>query len=190
MLSIRQRKTYLKKLGYYDGKINSIEDDELKTAYKEFQDDYFRNKKDRDGKYGKNTDILLINAYKVRTYTKSFELREFRCGCGGQHCTGYPVILDTQLLKNVQRLRTKFGPITITSGARCKKYNNSLFGSSPTSRHMKGKAVDIYNTKTRNEAGRKVVMSYWKGLPNANYTYCNIGGNHPNMGNAVHVDVK
>lgn len=190
MLTIRQRKTYLKKLGYYDGKINGIEDAELKKAYKDLQDDYFRNKKDRDGVYGKNTDILLINAYNVHLYTKSFELREFRCGCCGEHCTGYPVLLDTQLLKNVQKLRNKFGSITITSGIRCKGYNNSLPGSSRTSRHMQGKAVDIYNTKTRTEAGRKVVMSYWKKLPKANYTYCNLGGNHPNMGNAVHVDVK
>jgi len=190
MLTIRQRKTYLKKLGYYDGKINSIEDAELKAAYKDLQDDYFRNKKDRDGVYGKNTDILLVNAYNVHLYTKSFELREFRCGCGGQYCTGYPVLLDTQLLKNLQKVRTKFGPITITSGMRCKTYNNSLKGSSRTSRHMHGKAADIYNTKTRTEAGRKTVMAYWKKLPKANYTYCNIGNNHPNMGNAVHVDVK
>ena len=79
MLTIRQRKTYLKKLGYYSGKINSIEDAELKQAYKELQDDYFKSKKDRDGVYGKNTDILLQNAYKVRTYTTSFDAKEFRC---------------------------------------------------------------------------------------------------------------
>lgn len=190
MLTIRQRKTYLKKLGYYSGKINSIEDAELKQAYKELQDDYFKSKKDRDGVYGKNTDILLQNAYKVRTYTTSFDAKEFRCGCGGQYCTGYPVVLDTQLLKNLQKVRTKFGATTITSGMRCKTYNNSLVGSSTVSRHMSGKAVDIYNTKTRNETGRKVVMSYWKRLPKHNYTYCNLGNNHPNMGNAVHVDVK
>lgn len=190
LLTVKERKTYLKKLGYYDGTINSIEDTDLKTAYKELQDDYFANKKDRDGLYGNNTDILLRNAYKINQNTKSFELREFRCGCCGQYCTGYPVVLDTQLLKNLQKVRTKFGPTTITSGVRCKGWNNSLAGSSTTSRHMSGKAADIYNTKTKTESGRKTVMAYWKKLTKANYTYCNIGGNHPNMGNAVHVDVK
>lgn len=190
MLTVKQRKTYLKKLGYYKGKINSVEDAELKAAYKALQDDYFLNNKDRDGKYGKNTDTLLINAYRVKNYTTSFDLSEFRCGCKGRHCTGYPVTLDPKLLKNLQRVRTKFGATTITSGMRCKLYNNSLPGHSPVSRHMSGKAADIYNAKTRTETGRKVVMSYWKKLSGSNYTYCNIGNNHPNMGNAVHVDVK
>ena len=198
MLTVKQRKTYLKNLGYFKGKIDSKEDDELKKAYKDLQDDYFVRKKDRDGKYGPNTEKLLLNAYYVKKYTKNFDLKSdklFKCGCGGKYCTGYPGVLDIQLLKNIQRVRDKFGPTTITSGMRCRLYNNSLVGSSSTSRHMPNvtgrcRALDFANAKTNTEAGRKTVMAYWKSLPKYNYTYCNLGGNHPNMGNAVHGDVK
>lgn len=195
MLTIKKRQTYLKNLGYYTGKIDGKEGPLLKEAYKKLQEDYFVRKKDIDGIYGNNTDILLQNAYNVKKYAKNFKLEEFKCGCGGKHCTGYPGVLSIQLLKNVQRVRTKFGPTTITSGMRCKPYNNSLPGSSKTSRHMPNaagvcKALDIFNQKTRTEAGRIVVMNFWKLCPGWNYTYCNIGGNYPNMGNAVHVDVK
>ena len=195
MLTIKKRQTYLRDLGYYTGKIDGKEGPRTKAAYEELQKDYFVREKDIDGIYGKNTDILLQNAYNVKKYVKNFKLEEFKCGCGGEYCTGYPGVLSVQLLKNVQRVRTKFGATTITSGMRCKPYNNSLVGSSPSSRHMPNsagicKALDIFNQKTRTEAGRRVVMSYWKLLPNWNYTYCNISGSHPNMGNAVHIDVK
>lgn len=47
------------------------------------------------------------------------------------------------LCKNVlEPLRAKTGPITITSGYRCKELNE-LVGGAPNSQHMKGQAVDI-----------------------------------------------
>ena len=189
MLSIRTRQKYLKYLGYYDGKIDGKEGNLTKKAYKAIQKDYFA-EKDVDGVYGNDTDILLADAYKVAKVTKNFKLEEFKCGCGNKYCTGYPAKLDTQMLKNLQKVRNKYGSVTITSGLRCKRYNNSMVGSSTTSKHMSGKALDIYNFKTRTEAGRKEVMAYWKKLPKYGYTYCNLSGSHPNMGNAVHVDVK
>ena len=190
MLSIRTRQSYMKKLGFYKGKVDGIEGNLTKAGYRAIQESYFVREKDKDGVYGNDTDILLINAYRVWKYAKNFTLEEFRCGCNGKHCTGYPVLLDVQLLKNVQKIRKKFGATTITSGMRCKAYNNSLAGSSTVSKHMKGKALDIFNVKTITENGRKVVMEYVKTLKNHNYTYCSIGGNYPNMGNAVHFDVK
>lgn len=189
MLSVRTRQTYLKTLGFYTGKVDGIEGALTKKAYKALQDKYFIREKDRDGLYGKNTDILLTNAYYVKKYTKNFALDEFKCECGGKHCTGYPVALSTQLLMNLQKVRDKFGATTITSGMRCTKYNNSLVRSAKASRHLSGKALDIYNARTRTETGRKEVMAYVKGLKGHRYTYCNIGGNYPNMGNAVHFDV-
>lgn len=188
MLSKTQQQTYLKFLGYYKGEIDGIEGPLHKAAILKLQKDHFTREEDIDGLYGPDTDILLINAYRVKKYTKNFTLKEFKCDCGGL-CTGYPEILNIQLLKNTQSVRTKFGSTTITSGLRCKKYNARLVGSSPTSRHLKGKALDIYLFKTRTLAGRKEVMTYWKKLPKYNYTYCNVNGSHPNMGNAVHVDV-
>lgn len=191
MLTVRERQEYLKELGFYTGKIDGIAGPLTKKAYRILQDKYFMRESDRDGLYGPNTDKLLQNAYRVKVYTDNFSLSEFKCECGGRYCTGYPVILNVQLLKNIQDVRDEFGqPITITSGMRCRPYNNSLAGSSSVSRHMDGKALDIYMNRTRTEAGRKTVMAYWKKLPKYNYTYCNIGGDYPNMGNAVHVDVK
>lgn len=190
MLTVKTRQKYLKALGFYTGKIDGIEGPLTRKAYKALQDKFFTRSKDKDGVYGKNTDILLVNAYRVKIYAKNFDLSEFKCECGGRYCTGYPVKLNTQLLKNLQKIRTKYGATTITSGLRCEPYNDSLVGSSSTSRHMKGKALDIYNAKTRTESGRKEVMAYVKKLIGHNYTYCNIGGSYPNMGNAVHFDVK
>lgn len=190
LLSIKNRKIYLRHLKLYSGKINDIEDDELKQAYIEFQNQYFIRKKDKDGVYGNNTDILLRNAYNVSKYTKNFTLNEFECGCHGKYCTGHPARLNRQLLKNLQVIRDEFGPTTISSGLRCKRYNNSLPGSSTVSEHMKGWAVDFYNDKTRTYIQRKKVMNVWKKQIRAGYTYCNDPKNtYPNMGIAVHVQV-
>ena len=190
LLSKKTRQTYLKKLGFYKGEIDGKIGPKTKKAYEDLQKAYFTRKKDIDGIYGKNTDILLRNAYNVKTYCENFKLQEFKCGCGGKHCTGYPIELNTQLLKNLQAVRKKFGVITITSGMRCKKHNASLVGSSTTSRHLKGKAVDIKCVISNDESGRLSIMKFWKTLPKWRYTYCNISGSHKNMGNAVHIDVK
>lgn len=189
MLSIKKRQTYLKALGYYKGEIDGKAGPLTKAAYKALQDDYFTRAADRDGIYGKDTEKLLLNAYYVKTYTKNFRVEEFKCKCGGKHCTGYPVVLDIQFLKNLQSLRNEYGSINISSGMRCEKHNVAVGGSSG-SRHKKGKAADIYNATTKTLAGRKRVMSSWKKLPKQRYTYCNENGNYPNMGSCVHVDVK
>ncbi len=190
MLSIRTRQTYLKALGFYTGKVDGIEGTKTKAAYKALQKKHFIRKSDIDGIYGTNTEKLLKNAYRVKKYTKNFDLSEFRCGCDGKYCTGYPAELSIQLLKNLQKVRDKDGATTITSGMRCKTHNGLQKGSSKTSRHLSGKALDIRNAKTASESGRKSVMAYVKTLSGHNYTYANIGGSHPNMGRAVHFDVK
>lgn len=190
MLTVRTRQTYLKELGFYKGKIDNIEGPQTRNAYLALQKKHFTRAKDKDSKYGPDTEKLLVNAYYVKKYTKNFTLEEFKCECGGKYCTGYPVKLSAQLLKNAQKVRGKYGEMTITSGMRCRPYNNSLVGSSKTSRHLDGKALDFYVVKNKTESGRKEVMAYVKKLAGHNYTYCNIGGSNPNMGNAVHFDVK
>ena len=190
LLTIKTRQKYLKALGLYDGQLDGKEGPMLKESYKKLQRKYFTREKDKDGLYGKNTDILLRNAYKVEAYTRNFDLDEFKCDCKGKYCTGYPVILNSQLLKNIQSIRTKFGSTTITSGLRCQRYNDSIPGSIKGSYHVKGKAIDFANNTTNTLAGRRTVMAYWRKLPKAGYTYCNENGNYPNMGNAVHIQVK
>ena len=190
LLDIKNRQKYLKTLGFYEGAIDGTEGPKTKAAYLALQKHYFTRPKDKDGLYGQNTDILLRNAYNVKTKTKNFSLYEFKCKCGGTYCTGQPAVLDTDLLANLQKIRDIYGqPITIASGLRCPTWNKSRGGASG-SRHKSGKAADIYMSGiTTTEAGRKKVMAQWKKLPQQRYTYCNIGGSHPNMGNSVHVDV-
>lgn len=188
MLNIKTRQAYLKELGLYDGDIDGIAGKKTRAAYKALQEKYFTREKDIDGIYGKNTEILLINAYRVNLYAKDFKLNEFRCKCG-KYCTGYPSLLDVDLIKNLQKIRDEYGATTITSGLRCEKHNKAVGGAS-NSRHKQGKAADIRNTASRLESGRKAIMRSWELLPQQRYTYCNIGGNYPGMGEAVHVDVK
>lgn len=188
MLSITNRQKYLKEYGFYKGNVDGIEGAKTRAAYKALQQRYFIRKSDIDGVYGKNTDILLQNLINVNKYTKNFDLEEFRCRCGGAHCTGYPSLLDIDLLRNLQKVRDKFGSTTITSGMRCEKHNKAAGGVSG-SRHKSGKAVDMRVSICGSEAGRKQVMDYWRTLPSYRYTYCNIGGNYPNMGTSVHIDV-
>ena len=188
MLSIKERQTYLKHLGFYFGNIDGIVGPKTKTAYKSLQKTFFIREKDIDGIYGKNTDILLQNAYNVSVYCKNFTLKEFRCGCGGKHCTGYPEVLNIDLLKNLQTIRDRYGATTVTSALRCAKHN-TLVGGVSGSRHKNGKAVDIKNSTSKTELGRTAIMNLFKTLPKARYTYCNIKGSNPNMGTAVHIDV-
>ena len=196
MLNVKQRQTYLKYLGFYKDKIDGIVGPNTKKAYKDLQNKYFTRKADRDGIYGKNTDILLINAYRVKYYTKNFKLEEFRCSCTS-YCTGYPEYLSISFLKNVQKLRNKFGALTVTSGLRCTK-ENSLVGGIKGSKHTKGRAFDCYNRSYSSLAGRKKIVDCWIGLSGSSYSYCNGYGrskwrkltpNVPSMGNAVHCDV-
>ena len=189
MLSVIKRQEYLKALGFYKGKIDGIVGAKTKAAYLALQEEYFTTEMDIDGIYGRDTDILLQNAYLVATYCRNFDLTEFRCQCGGTHCTGYPVVLDKDLLINLQKVRDEFGATVITSGMRCIQHNKAVGGASG-SRHTKGKAADIMNKRSKSEGGRIAIMRFWKELDNQRYTYCNIDGNNPHMGNAVHVDVR
>ena len=200
MLSIKERQKYLTKLGYYKGKIDGIEGIATKKAYKQLQAKYFVRKKDIDGKYGNDTEKLLINAYRVKVYTKNFKLEEFKCECGGKWCTGYPRALDINLLKNIQKLRNKYGSLTITSGLRCTTYNSNI-GGIRGSKHTQGKAIDWYTSyTTKSFNNRKSAVDWYiRYCSSVNYTYCDGYGRTkwrkeypsvPTMYKSIHVDVK
>ena len=177
-------KTGLKKLGYFDGEINSYVTPEYTAAVLKFQKKVFKRKEDQDG-IGGNDTWIAVQTFVNFIGIKYFEPEEFRCNCG--HCTGYPAVIDKQLVKNLEYLRKKYGAITITSGARCKWKNNNTPGSSSTSKHMDAKAADFYNKiLTSTKSRRTSTVKLWYTLTGANYSYANT----PGMGNAVHVDVK
>lgn len=115
-----------------------------------------------------------------------FKKSEFKCGCGGRYCSGYPAgNTSAKLLNILEKIRAYYGkPITITSGQRCKTYNAQVGGVS-NSAHRKGKAADIYIpgvTDTRSGRNAVINLAYKYG---ASYSYANT----PGMGNAVHINV-
>ena len=183
MLSVKKRQTYLKELGFYTGKIDGKEGNYTRAAYLALQKKYFKRAKDHDGKYGKDTDILLQSAYNCRDL-KYFKLEEFKCKCGGKYCTGYPAVVNRNLalmLDNV--LRPKYGSMTITSGLRCNTQNARAGGVS-NSCHKTGKAVDFQCAKSRKGASdRTEIINFCK--KQFKYSYGNTSG----MGASVHVNV-
>ena len=182
LLSVKNRQSYLKTLGFYKGKVDGKAGKLTKAAYKALQDRYFLRKKDRDGKYGRDTDTLLRSAYNCRGL-KYFKLEEFRCKCNGK-CTGYPAVISRSLVTKLDSLiRPKYGATTITSGLRCKAHNKSEGGAS-NSRHTKGKAADWKNGEScKGSVSRNAIIRYCN--KNFHYSY----GNTAAMGSSIHTDV-
>jgi len=69
--------------------------------------------------------------------SENFNRSEFACKCGCGTDT-----IDAELIRILQDVRDKFGPIKITSGVRCEEYNRKV-GGVKTSQHLKGRAADI-----------------------------------------------
>lgn len=192
------RKEYFKELGL--GAYN-------KTNIKKLQAEYMERKSDADGVYGQNTDNLLRHLYNCHKYLNvdNFKPEEFKCECNGRYCCGYPTYMKPAQLTNLQTIRNKYKkPMVITSGMRCKGYNNAIGGSISNSKHLLGQATDFYmQGVTDTLANRKNFIKYAVGLPNITYIYgdgCNgymdngkwrYGSVHaPYMGNAIHYDTQ
>ena len=166
-MTIEQKQCLLYYLGYYTGRIDGIWGDKSKEGTEKFQRAYGL---EDDGVFGTNTEKKILsvigNGTKpiVTTQTTSkdsnipswwkdikyFERSEFRCPCG--KCGGFPVEPKEALVRLVDNMRGAFGKAVIIvppdghsggSGVRCQKYNDSLNGSVPNSRHVYGKAVDF-----------------------------------------------
>lgn len=161
-----------------------------KSNILKFQKIAFKDSDEHDGKYGAKTDTALRHWRNTYYYTKSFRPQEFRCPCG--HCTGYPSYMKARELKILQQVRDKYDkPVEVTSGLRC-SYQNKKAGGISTSRHMEGRASDIYIKGVCDSVGgRKEVINYAKKLTGFRYAYCNGYPNpHPSMGKAIHIDCK
>lgn len=189
LLSIEKRKAWFEYLGF--GSYN-------KTNIRKMQKKYFVRSQDVDGIYGEDTDKLLRHLHHVKKYMPNFQPEEFKCGCKGKYCTGYPTWLRANECKNVQAIRKKYGkPVNVTSALRCRTFNSMLAGSSENSYHLKGRAVDFYiRGVTDTLKGRKKVIKFAKKLKNHHYSYCNgynsYGNNvnAPNMATSIHTDVR
>ena len=96
LLSVSERKRQMKELGY----------EYTREGIRKLQKKYFTRSKDIDGKYGKNTDILVRHCYNVQMYAPHFKPQEFKCGCEGKYCTGYPTYMKKEMLVLLEAIRT------------------------------------------------------------------------------------
>ncbi len=193
LLTEAQRKKYFAELGL--GEYN--EANILKVQKK-----YLLRKSDWDGVYGTNTDNLIRHLKAVKDNTKNFAPEEFRCGCGGRHCCGYPTWMKPSELANIQSIRSHYAkPMVITCGVRCVPYNREV-GGITNSEHLHGYAADYYiEGVTDTLSNRQNSIGWISSLPNHHYTYGNglyastANGkttrgyvSAPYMGNAMHTD--
>lgn len=176
MLSTAKRKEYMADLGFTYNTAG------IKTFQKKFMYKV-------TGKYDKETDNAVVTAWRLQEHGGGYFIpTEFRCKCGGKYCNGFPSAVNLQLIKNLAFLRKDSdSPITIRSGLRCKTWNKMQSGSASQSRHMSGKAADIYSkVLTNTKAQREKLVKRWYTFKKANYSYANTS----NMGSSVHLDVK
>ncbi len=133
-----------------------------------------------DGICGVATRNSLNNQGISWDNIKHFKKDEFtcKCGCGLNN-------LDLRLANVLEQIREHFGKACIvTSGCRCSKHNKNV-GGVQGSRHVLGKAADIYIQGISADE----LLAYTKTLVNngtLRYTYTN----DSNMNGVVHVDIE
>jgi len=94
-----------------------------------------------DGVPGPKTEAhvraSIAHGYRIAPH---FSLSEFTCGGAGHT----HVSIEAALVKDLEDLRAKIGPITILNGYRCPAYNRQVAGA-PNSAHMMwpSRAADI-----------------------------------------------
>ena len=90
---------------------------------------------------------------------KYFNKSEFNCPCGSPDCTGEKMNSDFLELLDSARAIASIS-FVITSGLRCKEYNQDLikrgYKASKTSSHLKGLAADI---SCKNSADRFTIIN-------------------------------
>lgn len=161
-MTLKQKQALLAYLGYYDGPLDGLWGEKSRQATIDFQRAYMDSV---DGIFGEATEKRILEVISTGEEPvddkmsatadwwkdiRYFRRDEFRCPCG--KCGGFPVEPQEAIVRAVDDLRAALGvPIIIVppdghsggSGVRCQAYNDSLFGSVPNSRHVKGKAVDF-----------------------------------------------
>lgn len=180
MLTVKERQTYLKKIGLYTKKVDGIVGSGHKKAVKQFNI-IFLNKKSET--YYENTDKLLRkiydsyskSKYMVDTdwqYFKNFEKTEYKCKCKGKYCNGYPHKIAMHLVMADQYQRNYYGvSVSLTSGVRCEKHNKNVGGTS-NSYHKKGRASDsITKGKSSTTVRNMIYKNSSTKLPFVSYSY-------------------
>ena len=108
---------------------------------------------------------------------KYFKKSEFTCKCGCRLNN-----MNIQVVKIADEIREYFGkPCIVNSASRCKQHNKNVGGVS-NSRHLQGKAIDLY---VQGVSGQ-TLLSYARKLVEKDklrYTYLIAG-------DAIHIDIN
>lgn len=179
----KQKQCLLYYLGYYTGDIDGDFGPASREATENFQRAYGL---EPDGAFGPLTEAKILEAVagtaRPRNFwddIEHFEREEFRCKCGGKHCSGFPAEPNQTLIRVADRVREHFGrPATVTSGVRCEKHNANVGGVSG-SRHKLGKAMDFRIS----DLPASIVLAYVQAQPEIRYAYA-IDSGH------IHMDVQ
>lgn len=195
----------LKFLGLYNGPIDGIKGAQTINAIKKFQEN---NNLKVDGIAGQQTidkvreiitniqtkigvtadgvaGLKTIDAYfrncnkeNWEDVIKHFKKSEFTCKCG---CGLNNIQLD--VVKIADEVREHFGsPAIVTSGTRCTKHNTEV-GGVANSRHLKGKAIDMY---VQNVSWYDLLEYLRKLEQKGKIRYCY----HINNSDCCHFDIK
>lgn len=116
----------------------------------------------------------------------NFQEWEFKCPCCGSVGNG----IYKSLVMALQDLRNETGkPIGISSGYRCSNFNKQV-GGDTNSAHLLGGAADFYfeDSSLGDQNYRVAIVNKLKKIPQYHWCYCNVNGNYPNMGSAIHLD--
>lgn len=194
----------LKFLGLYQGPIDGIKGIQTINAIKKFQE---TNNLKVDGIAGQQTidkvreiitniqtkigvtadgvaGLKTIDAYfrncNKETWEdiKHFKKSEFtcKCGCGLNN-------IQLEVVKIADEVREHFGnPAIVTSGTRCTKHNTEV-GGVANSRHLKGKAIDMY---VQNVSWYDLLEYLRKLEQKGKIRYCY----HINNSDCCHFDIK
>ena len=157
-MTLKQIQHLLAYLGYYTIQVDGITGPGTQAAVRQFQASF--GGLAVDGIPGQATEKALRHAVAYGMPERDepqvpetggdfwagivgFTRNEFACPC--PRCGGFPVEPAERLVRVAVQIREHFGgkPVVVSSGVRCQAHNASLPGSSSTSRHMRGLAMDF-----------------------------------------------
>lgn len=131
-----------------------------------------------DGIFGAKSRARMKEYLNSWDCIKYFKKSDFNCPCCGKNN------MRIEVVKIADQIRAHFGkPAHITSGTRCVKHNAKQKKSVPNSRHLDGRAIDMY---VDNVSGG-TLLAYCKTLvanKQLRYTY-----RISDTGMACHIDI-
>lgn len=104
--------------------------------------------------------------------TPHFNRKEFACKCGGKYCSPIHANIDLRLVDICEVIREHVNaPIRISSGCRCKVWNQKQ-GGTDNSSHMFGMAADLHCDSIGSKKLYETIQKLYKNGLIPNLRYC------------------